>query len=190
MEAMPPGWYGDPWRQADSRYWDGTAWSEQTRSEPPDAPAAEVDSPPTKSRRVLWLTVAGAGVALVVAVGIWLALTWSSPSHTVKGLVVLYDTKYRLLKENVPCEGEDGYDDMTNGGSVTIRSGKGETLGTGDLKGGLVTASHGCGFVFEVPEVPDSDFYRIAVGHRGDIEFSRSDLAEQGWIASLTLGTH
>ncbi len=28
--ATPPGWYGDPWRQARLRYWDGTAWTGHT----------------------------------------------------------------------------------------------------------------------------------------------------------------
>jgi hypothetical protein len=25
-----PGWYGDPWKQADQRWWDGRAWTEHT----------------------------------------------------------------------------------------------------------------------------------------------------------------
>lgn len=155
---------------------------------PDGSPVSDGDSQPVvRSRRVLWLVACGAVVA-ISGIVVWLIITWNSPRHTVKGIVVVYDSDFRFLKENVPCEGKRGYDDMVDGGAVTIKSGKGETLAVGNIKGGLVTASHGCGFIFEVPDVADSDFYRIAVGHRDGVEFSRGDLAAQGWIATLSLG--
>jgi hypothetical protein len=30
VNAIPPGWYEDPWRQAALRWWDGTTWTEHT----------------------------------------------------------------------------------------------------------------------------------------------------------------
>ena len=34
----PPGWHPDPWGQSESRWWDGTRWTDQTQSSPPPPP--------------------------------------------------------------------------------------------------------------------------------------------------------
>jgi len=79
---VPPGWYPDPLRTADERFWDGDTWTQQTRSEEGDQTgttgAAVVVPPPppvvrsTKSATsplVLGLVgIAVAAVAAVVAV--------------------------------------------------------------------------------------------------------------------------
>ena len=50
--ALPqPGWYEDPRREADLRWWDGTAWTAHTAARPtipapPPAPAAPPPAPP------------------------------------------------------------------------------------------------------------------------------------------------
>ena len=39
----PPGWYADPWHQAEQRYWDGGTWGtqlRQTQPPPPELPSA------------------------------------------------------------------------------------------------------------------------------------------------------
>jgi hypothetical protein len=38
-----------------------------------------------------------------------------------------------------------------------------------------------------VPNVPESNFYTIEVAHRGEVPFSRAQLARKGWRANLTL---
>jgi hypothetical protein len=61
-----PGWYPDPWGQAQSRWWDGTQWTEQTQAG--GAPAA-----PAGKKRSTGKTVAivvGALVALFVLLGV------------------------------------------------------------------------------------------------------------------------
>jgi len=30
--SKPPGWYPDPWEQAEGRWWDGSRWTQDTRS--------------------------------------------------------------------------------------------------------------------------------------------------------------
>lgn len=45
----------------------------------------------------------------------------------------------------------------------------------------------GCTVTFEV-QVPEADFYAIEVGRRGELSYSRDELAERDWNVSLTLG--
>ncbi len=44
-----------------------------------------------------------------------------------------------------------------------------------------------CSLAFEV-EVEKSDFYSVAVGHRGDTTYSRADLEAADWSVQLSLG--
>ena len=44
-----------------------------------------------------------------------------------------------------------------------------------------------CEFTFAI-QVPDATFYSIEVSHRGEIRYSREELAERDWTVGLTLG--
>lgn len=72
---IPAGWYPDPEGRPADRYWDGSAWTADTRPQAPPAPtstAATSTSPAAparpRSRAGVWVAVA-ALVVLVVAVG-------------------------------------------------------------------------------------------------------------------------
>lgn len=43
-------------------------------------------------------------------------------------------------------------------------------------------------FDFEIADVPDADFYTIEAASRGEVPFSREDLEQAGWVASMSLG--
>ena len=42
---QPPGWHTDPWGQAEARWWDGSNWTEQTRSSPVPPPPGPPPQP-------------------------------------------------------------------------------------------------------------------------------------------------
>ncbi|MFF2021392.1 DUF2510 domain-containing protein [Streptomyces sp. NPDC058171] len=79
-QMTPPGWYPDPGQTSDGppteRWWDGTAWTEQTRVlgasgawGPPTAPSWPV-APPTSKRRKAIRAAIGTAVALAVLGGL------------------------------------------------------------------------------------------------------------------------
>lgn len=74
-QEVPPGWYPDPGGSPGLRWWDGRAWSQQTRpAEPPDTddvPANEGHS----HRRTGWLVALGLVIAAGVGAGAGVLLT-------------------------------------------------------------------------------------------------------------------
>lgn len=104
------------------------------------------------------------------------------------------------------CSGEGGYADFKAGMNVTVRDGEGSIIGTGSTRN-LTTAdlddktwgptaelaespkrrNTACTLVFEVP-VKDAEFYTVSAGKRGELSFSREELASGGWWVDLTLG--
>ncbi len=101
------------------------------------------------------------------------------------------------------CVGLGGYEDFGPGMAVVIRDADGTIIATGatrslgsDLLDGdpfLAAALQGfvedvCRVVFEIPGVPDSTFYTIEVGRRGNLTFSRDELATAGWTVEMSLG--
>jgi membrane protease YdiL (CAAX protease family) len=71
--ALPPaGWYADPWRASNWRWWDGTAWTGYTdRYYPPVTPTFPVAAPDeTRPIQAGWIAILGivTGLALSVAV--------------------------------------------------------------------------------------------------------------------------
>ena len=86
------------------------------------------------------------------------------------------------------CVGTGGYDDISAGASVTVRDGNGKTLATSELGSGDALSGVGCTYEFTV-DVPDADFYRVEVSHRGELEFSRGELEQAGWEVHASLGS-
>lgn len=63
-ESAPAGWYPEPGSSYE-RWWDGQAWSEQTRDREPSAVTGA--PPPPRAARPIWPWVLGGSVVVVVA---------------------------------------------------------------------------------------------------------------------------
>ncbi|MBL3664503.1 hypothetical protein JL475_00385 [Streptomyces sp. M2CJ-2] len=85
------------------------------------------------------------------------------------------------------CEGSGGYDDISEGTSVTVYGASGDVIATGRL-GDSETIGYGtCTFDVAVPDVPKGEkFYKVEVSHRGTVQMSAEE-AENGEFAG-TLG--
>ena len=126
-----------------------------------------------------------AGVFLFVACG-----GGGSTTHTISGTVTLTDDTIRGPEDD--CYGGGGYDDLRRGAGVVIRNGSGETLQVGSLKRGTSIDTDGyrvqCKFRFKLEDIDDAKFYSIEVAGRGEVEYSKTRLEDDDWIAHLSIG--
>lgn len=84
-----------------------------------------------------------------------------------------------------PCLVSPGYDDITEGRTVTIRDGEGSVVALGELMNPRLAIGRGrdemddtfCEFSFSVEEVPQGrKFYSVEVGNRGGVDFGEAEL--------------
>jgi hypothetical protein len=129
---------------------------------------------------------------LMVGCGAPATSTPSSVAHEIHGT-------FRLSNGEEPdrsagCAGTGGYSDVAVGTEVVVKNADGTIVGTSSLavdQQGPEPAGSGayqCGFAFVVSGLPESAFYTVSVGDRGDQTFSKADLAAKGWTVSLSLG--
>lgn len=139
--------------------------------------------------------VAIVGVALAVGVIVYLIVGAASgqPAPTLGGQPVITGT-FTLTDADVlynpsheTCTGTGGYGDIAVGTDVVVRDGTGTIVGAGRLAWSPASAIGSCVFTFAVP-VKDTDFYSIEVSHRGDLTYSKADLAARGWAVAASLG--
>ena len=96
-----------------------------------------------------------------------------------------------------PCRPADaGYADIHAGTPVQVSDATtGAVLGSATLGGGilrqqpLVGRDDDCRFQFSLT-VPDRNTYKIEVGKRGAVQFTRADLEKSHWTANLTIGAY
>ncbi|WP_433233969.1 hypothetical protein [Actinomadura nitritigenes] len=180
-----------------------------TETSDPPAPAAEPRRP--RRPRLLAVLLAVAVVAIValsVTLGFVIARSdddgrpkatpaAAAPSTppakvTMRGTISM--AQYETPKDefstpnwhrvgSIGCEGVGGYDDMTEGATVTVYGAAGQIVAVGSLNQGVWTGKQ-CSFVFEIPNLPEEQFYQVEVSHRGKISVPRSE-ADQ---VSLSLG--
>lgn len=101
------------------------------------------------------------------------------------------------ITEGSACYPDDGYDDVGEGASVTVRSATGnivgsDRLGVGkahDVKAGFSDPTGDCVFGFSIDGIPRSKFYTIEASHRGEVTFSSAELDRQGWDVDLRVGS-
>jgi hypothetical protein len=112
---------------------------------------------------------------------------------TISGTAELHSADGVLELDDGTCTGTSGYDDLTEGASVTLRDEHGTTIGTSALGPGTLSGaglSKVCTFPFTITDVPTSaKFYAVEVSHRGAVTYSHDQLAQQGWTVGLTIGS-
>jgi hypothetical protein len=138
--------------------------------------------PPWWHRRVL-LLLAGGAAAVVVG-----------------GVVLTSDREADMTVEFTlvdPGGGSDcsggagGYSDIRPGMPLTVRDQDGGIIGSGSLGSGWATDLTGGGCVWRsiITAVPtDAEHYVIEGGSRGEVVFPHDQLADNGWVAELTIG--
>jgi hypothetical protein len=154
-------------------------------AEPPAAPVVE----PVKKRlspAAAGLVGLAAGAAIVG--GIW-AITANSAggpdTFTLEGSFAL--TEKATSDGDGGCEGayDSGYDDISEGSSVTVYGAAGDVIATGHL-GDSELAGNACLFDIAVTDVPKGEkFYKVEVSHRGTVQVSAKEAENGDLFASL-----
>ena len=136
-------------------------------------------------------------IMIGVLVLIVLAVVLLQPkTHTVTGEMELLGDSTSMTgeAEGDDCEGLGGYSDIAAGADVVIRDGGGELIATSRLRSGKVIVADttldlkACSFEWTVEDVPEVDFYEIEVARRGGLTYSKSEMEEQDWKISSSLG--
>lgn len=154
-----------------------------------------VDDRPPLTKAVAWArTTRGqrsiiAGVlAVIVIVVVLVVVVPGAQRFTLTGTVQVSGGSSDLPTVAVvgdTCHGENGFDDMKIGTTVTVTNSDGKVVAVGAVDGATPSGVD-CVMSFTVPDVPSSDFYGVEVAHRGSVQFSR-DQAKSGVV--LTLGS-
>jgi hypothetical protein len=117
----------------------------------------------------------------------------AAAAHTIEGLFTLYqDDPVEKSSGGAEryCRGTGGYEDIVSGLEVVVRDQSGDIIAADELRyepKGTQTATR-CEFVFTVEDVPDAPFYSVEVGNRGEVTYSRDDLAEADWTVDVQVG--
>lgn len=75
--SVPPGWYPDPFGHVGQRYWDGSAWTENTAAVLPPRPAASRTSP--TGSLPWWQSAWGIVLGLLLCFPVGLVGLWRRP---------------------------------------------------------------------------------------------------------------
>ncbi|MEX2970410.1 hypothetical protein [Streptomyces sp. C184] len=157
-----------------------------------DAPAAE---PVTAIRPKWWGRPLAAGVAgLAIGAGA-VGSAWAiQASQTHKAAVFTLRGKMTLTGDHIPsgdtgeqCTGYKGYDDISEGASVTVYDTGSKLIAKGALGAGNPDGVSGvCEFHVKVPDVPKGEkFYQVEVSHRGKISATAEEAERGEFAASL-----
>jgi hypothetical protein len=137
-------------------------------------------TPQPAQRNLIPWAIGGAAVLFLIVVGV---VFLGGGGHKVEGTFALFDPEV-----GSDCHGSGGYDDIRPGAAVTIRNESGNTIASGDLEEGEHFEGTGCEYPFTIDDVPNAEFYRIQVSHRGEVEFSHAEMEDNDWTVSLSLG--
>lgn len=156
-------------------------------AEPPTIPAPA--APPRRRPSPLAAGLLGLIVGAGIVGGAWAIIANSGPgkpaTFTLKGTFTL--TEDATDDDTGGCQGTGGYDDISEGASVTVYGANGSVIATGYL-GDSKSPSYGtCEYAIAVQDVPKGErFYKVEVSHRGTVQMT-AEQAETGEFAA-TLG--
>lgn len=184
-QALPPMPASSP--QADT----------DTTAAPEPEPAADTTTEPTAApkpgrRRTILTALAGAAAGAALVGTIWAVTantTIGEPdAFTLTGEFALTEGVTEITGDESACQGDDGYDDIQAGTSVTVYDAAGTTVATGSIGTPKFEATvRWCVFDVNVPDVPKgSKFYSVEISHRGKVQLTAEE-AEAGKFTS-TLG--
>jgi hypothetical protein len=158
----------------------------------PALPATVEPAPAVARPRTRWVVPLAAGLAgLIVGAG-GVGLAWGLTSDPAPAPIAVPSTTVAVAtftltgtmelagathwrRVSTQCEGINGYDDIAEGTSVTVYSGSGQVVGTGQLTDGVVFGTR-CSLSVLVEKVPlGSDFFQVEVSHRGKLTLSAAD---------------
>jgi hypothetical protein len=155
----------------------------------PAATSAEQSSAGRQSQRRTWFALGSVVFVAIVAAAAFIGFNNSgalSPKHDVSGTFALTDTGENF--SSTFCAGTGGYADIRSGTNVVLKDGDGKLLATGSL-GNPTGSGSQCTFTYTLKNVPDSPFYTIEVGSRGDLSYSLEEMRGKAWSIDLTLGS-
>lgn len=142
---------------------------------------------PLRLKAPLWLV--GVGAALLLAM-FAIASQLPPTTRTLDGSLTLRHAVpigAPVVGKDYPCVGVGGFDDIRGGATVVVYDAADKILAMGRLDPGRANDATGdCIFLFAVPDVPTSDFYRVEVAHRGQVPFTQRQVDDHQ--VQLTLG--
>jgi hypothetical protein len=143
-----------------------------------------VESRATNSWQRLRVPIVAGLIVLVIGGG--LLFSTISQTYTIRGTFTLREGS---TTDSFACSGTGGYSDIRPGTEVTVRDGSGSLIASNQLGVSSYNSdSRSCVFAFIVSDVPRADFYEIAVGRRGSLSYSRSQLERADWSVAFELG--
>lgn len=124
--------------------------------------------------------------------------TSSLPTYNLQGSITVVGEKpdFAIGKGQQGGLGDDcftggGYSDIAEGMEVVVKNGKDETLAIGRLSGGKFTKAgswdRSCTFNFSVQNIPETSFYVIQTGGRGEKQYSLSEMQQSNWNLEYSL---
>lgn len=162
------------------------------------APTSHATQPPRR-RTGLILAALSIAAVLIVAGVITVVVLATRDSGTPKAPagaklvsmnvdIMLVDSSGVLNFDDVYCSGMGGYDDMSEGGSITVTDEHGTVVAATSLPKGLLVGggpTRRCEFEFVVYGLPAGHaFYGLSVTHRGTRQIPAAQLSD----VELTLG--
>ena len=111
--------------------------------------------------------------------------------NTISGTVTLHDDDLFVIDSGSlkgACSGRGGYDDISGGLDVVVKDGAGAIIAKDELWSGFGAGYNECLLPFQVTHVPTVDFYEIAVGRRGSLVFSHTELEADEWYVGFQIG--
>jgi hypothetical protein len=157
---------------------------------PPSSPTSSASASPStwRTRRVAAIT----GIALLVGFGAWFAISNGSGSS---GAGAPAAASAQKLTGSFTIFGGGTAADACAGAGATgealkVTNATGRVLTQGTLGTGTpVAIGHGCAYSFSVPRPASANAYLVEVGTRGNLSFTRAQMAAAHWKLAINIGT-
>ena len=97
----------------------------------------------------------------------------------------------RTVGRDCDVSNQGSYRDLAIGTDIRIKNSKGEIIALGKITSGTVmnvSGQHYCVVRFSAMDVPDSNFYAVALGsdQRKELTYSKEELVDKNWQLELS----